>query len=116
MGELINGKISIRTRKFSAELCSIRNEENGEELMWQADPKIWGRHCPMLFPTVGAVWEGHYKHRGVWREMSKHGFLQNTEFDIKEKQSIPLLIQPTTPKPHATCSRSNLNWNRNSPS
>lgn len=85
MGELINGKISIRTRKFSAELCSIRNEENGEELMWQADPKIWGRHCPMLFPTVGAVWEGYYKHRGVWREMSKHGFLQNTEFDIKEK-------------------------------
>ena len=45
MEELNNGKISIRTRRLSAELCSIRNEETGEELMWQADPKIWGRHA-----------------------------------------------------------------------
>ena len=87
MEELNNGKISIRTRRLSAELCSIRNEETGEELMWQADPKIWGRHCPMLFPTVGSVWNGKYRHRGVIHEMSKHGFLQNTEFELKSHES-----------------------------
>lgn len=85
MEELTNGKISIRTQSVSAELCGIRNEESGEELMWDADPKIWNRHCPMLFPTVGAVWEGRYEHRGVWRSMPKHGFLQDTEFAVKEK-------------------------------
>lgn len=87
MEEISNGKIAIRTRRLSAELCSIKNEETGEELMWQADPKIWGRHCPMLFPTVGAVWEGRYRHRGVVHEMSKHGFLQNAEFELKSLES-----------------------------
>lgn len=85
MEEISNGKISISTRALSAELTGLRNEKTGEQLLWQADPKFWGRHCPMLFPTVGAVWEGHYYHRGVWRAMPKHGLMQNREFDLKEK-------------------------------
>lgn len=85
MEELNNGKISIQTRSFSAELCSLKNEQNGEQLLWQADPKFWGRHCPMLFPTVGALWEGRYMHRGTWHSMPKHGFLQDTEFELKAK-------------------------------
>lgn len=85
MEEISNGKISIAARRLSAELCSIKNVETGEELMWQADPAIWGRHCPMLFPTVGALRDGRYEHRGVWREMPKHGFLQNAEFELKEQ-------------------------------
>lgn len=94
MEQTSNGKISIRTRKYSAELCGIRNEETGEELMWYADPKIWGRHCPMLFPTVGAVWRGHYTHRGTDHQITKHGFLQEREFDIKE--TTPNSITYTT--------------------
>ena len=80
MEEIKNEKISISTSSYSAELCSVKNVRTGEELMWQADPKYWGRHCPMLFPTVGAVWEGRYLHRGVWRTMPKHGFMQQREF------------------------------------
>ncbi len=84
MHQLTNGKISIRTRSLSAELCGIRNEANGEELMWNADPKFWDRHCPMLFPTVGAVWQGNYRLGGKQYQMPKHGFLQNAEFGVKE--------------------------------
>lgn len=85
MEEIKNEKISISTSSYSAELCSVKNVVTGEELMWQADPKYWGRHCPMLFPTVGAVWEGRYLHRGVWRNMPKHGFMQQREFELREQ-------------------------------
>lgn len=83
METLNNGKISIAARRLSAELCSIRNVETGEEYFWQADPEFWGRHCPMLFPIVGNLWNGSYMHRGARREMPKHGFMQQRVFDVK---------------------------------
>lgn len=87
METLSNGKISIGTKRLSAELCSIRDEATDTEYMWQADPEYWGRHCPMLFPIVGGLWSGSYLYRNVRRDMPKHGFMQEREFDIKEQTS-----------------------------
>lgn len=84
METISNGKISISTQRYSAELCSLRDAATGEEYFWQADPAFWGRHCPMLFPTVGSLWDGSYLHRGVRRSLPKHGFMQDRIFDLKE--------------------------------
>ena len=87
METISNGKISISAQRFSAELCSLRDVATGREYFWQADPKFWGRHCPMLFPIVGGLWEGSYLHRGVRRNMPKHGLLQEKVFDVKSQDA-----------------------------
>lgn len=87
METISNGKISISAQRFSAELCSLRDAAIGREYFWQADPKFWGRHCPMLFPIVGGLWEGSYLHRGVRRNMPKHGLLQERTFDVKSQDA-----------------------------
>lgn len=82
MKVLKNKNISIAVDSFGAELTSIKNNQNGVEYLWQGDPIFWKRHSPILFPIVGALWNGKYKSNGVIYEMSQHGFARDMEFDL----------------------------------
>ena len=35
-----------------AELSSMKSRASGTEYVWQADPEIWARHAPILFPIA----------------------------------------------------------------
>jgi hypothetical protein len=50
-----NGILSVSAKTAGAELTSIRLKADGTEYLWQADPKFWNRHAPLLFPIVGAL-------------------------------------------------------------
>ena len=52
MEELNNGKISIRTRRLSAELCSIRNEETGKSLCGRLIPR-YGEDIALCYSLQG---------------------------------------------------------------
>ena len=43
-----------------AELSSMRSKASGTEYVWQADPSIWARHAPILFPFVGRLKDKTY--------------------------------------------------------
>ena len=45
-----NKRIRIAVADHGAELCSIYDKTRGHEVLWQADPKYWNRHAPVLFP------------------------------------------------------------------
>ena len=62
MKTLSNDKVSIQVADHGAELISIT--ANGTEYLWQADPRFWARHSPVLFPIVGRVWDNTYRHKG----------------------------------------------------
>ncbi len=72
-------KVSIST--FGAELSSV--VKNGKELIWQADPDVWGFHSPILFPICGGLKEDKY----IWNEkefsLPKHGFAKLSEFEVE---------------------------------
>lgn len=57
-----------------AELCSVVKKETGEEMLWQADPAVWNRHAPILFPYCGRLKGGAFTHNGVSYEGGQHGF------------------------------------------
>ena len=69
--------ISIATH--GAELCSII-DRSGREYLWQADPRYWKRHSPILFPIVGSVRDGHFTIDGRQYSMSQHGFARDSDF------------------------------------
>lgn len=89
MKTLSNDKVTIQVSNHGAELISIH--ANGEEYLWQADPKFWKRSSPVLFPIVGRVWDNHYRHNGITYELSQHGFARDSMFQLTYEEDNALI-------------------------
>lgn len=76
-----NDTLNVSISTFGAELSSV--VKNGKELIWQADPDVWGFHSPILFPICGGLKEDKY----IWNEkefsLPKHGFAKLSEFEVE---------------------------------
>ena len=83
MKSLSNDVITLHISEHGAELTSIRAK--GNEYLWQADPKFWNRHSPVLFPFVGRVWNNEYRIDGQVLPMGQHGFARDMEFEQTAK-------------------------------
>lgn len=80
MKTIRNDKLAIAVKAHGAELASIVC--NGREYLWQADASFWTRHSPVLFPIVGAVWNGEYRSHGNIYKMGQHGFARDMDFTL----------------------------------
>ncbi len=74
------GGYSLTVSDHGAEIRSLKKD--GKEIMWQADPKYWGRTSPVLFPLVGNYWEKRSRYAGREYEMSQHGFARDQDFEL----------------------------------
>lgn len=86
MVELRNEQISITVSEKGAELQSIK-ATNGKEYLWQADPKYWNRHSPILFPIVCSVNNETYRVDGKEYHLPRHGFARDMEFKLIGKSA-----------------------------
>lgn len=91
--EIENDILKIRVKPVGAELCGIRSRADGTEYMWQADPAVWGRHSPLLFPVIGRSIRGRCRIDGKEYEMSLHGFARDALFDMVTKEPGVLSFQ-----------------------
>ncbi|WP_300728687.1 aldose 1-epimerase family protein [uncultured Bacteroides sp.] len=89
MKTLSNDVVSIQIADSGAELVSIC--ANGTEYLWQADPKFWARHSPVLFPLVGRVWNNEYRHEGKTYSLGQHGFARDMEFQLTYEEENALI-------------------------
>ena len=89
MKTLSNDKVSIQVANHGAELISIT--ANGTEYLWQADPRFWARHSPVLFPIVGRVWDNTYRHKGSLYELGQHGFARDMDFQLTYEEENALI-------------------------
>lgn len=83
METLKNEFLTIEVKEDGAELCSIRTQER--EYLWQANPKFWARHSPVLFPIVGRVWDDVYRVAGREYHLGQHGFARDRKFTLVSK-------------------------------
>lgn len=77
---LSNNLLRISVSPLGAELQSIENIVTGFQYLWQGDPRFWKRRSPVLFPIVGAVWNGVFRMDGCEYSMNQHGFARDMEF------------------------------------
>lgn len=89
MKTLSNDKVSIQVADHGAELISIT--ANGTEYLWQANPRFWARHSPVLFPIVGRVWDNTYRHKGSLYELGQHGFARDMDFQLTYEEENALI-------------------------
>lgn len=84
----------VNVAERGAELNRIFDSREGVDYLWDANPEIWARHAPVLFPFVARLWEGKYEYKGIQYEMTAHGFAPTSDFcvDAKTSDSITLSI------------------------
>lgn len=92
--ELNNEFYQVKISTLGAELQSIVGQHNHDEYLWQADPEIWGRHAPVLFPIVGKLKDDQYRYQGQTYHMTQHGFARDHEFTVERQtdHSIVFLL------------------------
>ncbi len=83
---LENRELCIEIADRGAELSRVWDKETCCERLWSADPAIWNRHAPILFPFVGKVINGKYRVNGREYAMkTQHGFARDLDFVCTEE-------------------------------
>ena len=83
---LENEELRLEIADKGAELCRVWDKETACERLWHADPAIWNRHSPILFPFVGKVIDGKYRLNDREYEMkTQHGFARDMNFVCVEE-------------------------------
>ncbi|MGN7206058.1 aldose 1-epimerase family protein [Pedobacter sp. SAFR-022] len=84
---LENGLLKASFVQKGAELQSLKSKTSGIEYIWDANPKDWAKHSPVLFPIVGALKDNRYAYQGEQYELSRHGFARDMEFELESKSA-----------------------------
>lgn len=79
---LENELVQATINTLGAELTSFKLKGDGTEYIWQADPKFWGRHAPILFPIVGRLKDNTYRIKDRTYFMTQHGFARDLPFEL----------------------------------
>lgn len=94
-------KFKINNQNFSAtinlkgaEITSLIELNNNYQFIWQANPKIWARHAPILFPIVGKLKNNQYQFNNQFYDLNQHGFARDLNFELLEiyTNKISLLL------------------------
>ncbi|EHV9048487.1 aldose 1-epimerase family protein [Listeria monocytogenes] len=85
MIKLENEVLLVEMKTAGAELTRIFHKDTGLEYLWNADSKFWGRHSPILFPTVGRLVEDTYLVDGKPYHLGQHGFARDRDFQVIEQ-------------------------------
>jgi galactose mutarotase-like enzyme len=78
-----SGTIEATVDETGAELTSLKSAD-GTEYLWGADPAVWDRHSPILFPIVGRLRNGTYEYGGATYSLPLHGFAS----DMKSSMTV----------------------------
>lgn len=78
---LENEELRVAVERHGAQLSSIYDKKAGRELLWSADPAVWNRHSPVLFPFVGKCFDGKYLCDGKEYSITSHGFARDMDFE-----------------------------------
>ena len=81
-----NDYLKVTVSDHGAELTSVYDKAQDFERIWCADPAVWNRHAPVLFPFVGKVKGGAYRYNGnTYAMKTQHGFARDAEFTCIEE-------------------------------
>ncbi|UYZ63007.1 aldose 1-epimerase family protein [Hymenobacter weizhouensis] len=92
---LENEECRVAVNSHGAELSSfIRKDlDGGLEYIWSADPAVWARHAPVLFPIVGRLPQDQYTHQGQTYSLGQHGFARDREFQLVRQTAAELVLE-----------------------
>jgi galactose mutarotase-like enzyme len=79
MIHLHHGDYHAEVAPLGAELTALR--WRGLDLLWEGDPRWWGRRAPVLFPIVGRLYGDTLRHEGRSHHLPQHGFARDLPWE-----------------------------------
>ena len=91
-----NEQLHVKIETKGGNLWSIRDRENTEYL-WQGDPQYWSDRSLNLFPYIARLTEGKYLLEGNTYHMDIHGFVKDSDLQVREQgaEYLRLFMQDT---------------------
>lgn len=77
---LKNGELTAAIDAMGAQLTSLAL--GGKEYLWQADPAVWGKYAPILFPIVGSIRDGKAESAQGEVTLGRHGLARDYEHAV----------------------------------
>lgn len=81
---LVGTELSADVAALGAELVHL-DDAVGNPLLWNGDPGWWTGRAPLLFPIVGTLADGRFRHRGRTWELPRHGFARRARFALVDR-------------------------------
>ena len=88
-----NDELRLTVDSHGAEAVSAVNKRTGAEMLWQADPAVWGRHAPILFPYTGKLTGGRLEAKGRTYAGGQHGFARDVEHALVRQEADTLVLE-----------------------
>lgn len=85
--QISSNELLVKINEKGAEICSIMDKKSGFEFIWNANPQIWNRHAPVLFPIVGKLNNNTIEINKENYSMNQHGFARDLLFEPIEVYS-----------------------------
>jgi galactose mutarotase-like enzyme len=82
-----NNDLRVVIKAEGAELDSIRHKHHNLEYLWQGDAAFWGKKSPVLFPIVGGLKDGYFRHEGKNYHLPRHGFARDKTFTLEQQSA-----------------------------
>ena len=87
-----NEYLTLTVDTHGAEAVSLKNAA-GDELLWQADPAVWKRHAPILFPWTGKLPGGTFEAGGKIYKGGQHGFARDLEHTLCKAEGDTIQLE-----------------------
>ena len=75
-----------------AEITRVTTKD-GEQLLWEGAPAVWGHVSPLLFPFPGPLWNGYYLSGGRKYPLNPGGFVMDCAFTVLDRTDHQAILQ-----------------------
>lgn len=90
---LENEVLRISVEGKGAELTQAVDKATGKQMMWTADPAVWQRHAPLLFPYCGGLHNKQMLVDGTAYPAAQHGFARDCAFSNVRTDEKTLVLR-----------------------
>ena len=87
-------KVTVTTE--GAQICSVKRKCDDVEHIWQADPALWPKHGPILFPYPSRIRGGFLTIKGKQYPADIHGFAKNMEHSLVSQNENTVVLELKT--------------------
>lgn len=88
-----NAFLKVKTASLGAEVTSVIYKPDGVEHIWQADPRVWKYHSPILFPWCGSLKDDTFIAKGKRYSGAPHGFARELEHALVSKRGEHIIFE-----------------------
>jgi len=93
---LSNTYLEVEISTAGAEITSMINLINNDQLLWNGDKTYWGGRNPILFPVVGSTYDKQLHINGKAYPIGNHGLARHMEFTVVQHDTSQLVLRTTS--------------------